>query len=94
VAMESSSVYWVPIFNVLEEELNLEQLLVGKTPSTSRRCPGARPTSWMPSGSPTCFSTACYGESSSLIAAGDEGRIEMRGSRVCELVDHPRSGHA
>src|SRR5215470_8839371 len=24
----------------------------------------------------------------------DEGRVEMLGPRVCELVDHPRSGHA
>lgn len=28
VAMESTGVYWIPVFNVLEEELDLEELLV------------------------------------------------------------------
>jgi len=28
VAMESSGIYWIPVFNVLEEELNPQELLV------------------------------------------------------------------
>lgn len=36
VAMESTSVYWLPVFNVLEEELNPEELMVGRSSGATR----------------------------------------------------------
>jgi len=55
VAMESTGVYWKPLFNLLEGRMKV--LLV--TPSTSRRCRAARPMSRTVPGSPSCSSTAC-----------------------------------
>jgi transposase len=57
VAMESTGVFWKPIFNILEGRC--EVLLVN--PQHIKQVPGARPTSPIASGSPSCSSTACCG---------------------------------
>jgi hypothetical protein len=54
VGMESTGVYWRPVYAVLEGHFDL---IVGM-PVTFETCRGARPTSKMPSGSPTWSATA------------------------------------
>ena len=61
VAMESTGVYWKPIFNLLEGRSRSSW----STPTTSSRFPAARPTSRTPSGSRNCCSTACSRPASS-----------------------------
>ena len=61
VAMESTGVYWKPVFNLLEG--HFEVILVNAQHSS--RSPAARPTSRTPSGSPNCSSTACSRPASS-----------------------------
>jgi len=53
VAMESTGVFWQPIYNVLEDA-GLD-VLVATMRVISRRCPVERRTSKMPSGSPICY---------------------------------------
>ena len=60
VAMESTGVYWKPVFNILEGHVRSSWSM----PSTSSRCPAARPTSRTASGSPSCCSTGCSRPSS------------------------------
>ncbi len=55
VAMESTGVYWQPIWNLLEDRFAL--LLVNAR--HVKAVPGARPTSGTASGWPTCCATAC-----------------------------------
>ena len=56
VVMESTGVYWIPLFGVLEER-GFEVMLVD--PDASRTCPGARPTCWTASGCSNCTPMAC-----------------------------------
>ena len=55
VAMESTGVYWKPVFNLLEDRFTL--LLVN--PQHIRRFPDGRPTSKTANGLPTCCATGC-----------------------------------
>ena len=41
VGMESTGVYWRPIYTVLEEHF---ELIVGNAPAISATCPAERPT--------------------------------------------------
>jgi hypothetical protein len=60
VAMESTGSFWKPVFNVLEERFEL--LLINA--QHLKAVPGARLTSRTPSGSPTCWDTACSSRAS------------------------------
>ena len=62
VAMESTGVYWKPVWHLLEARFEL--LLVNASTSSGSR--GGRPTSRTPSGSPSCWPTACSRPASSL----------------------------
>ena len=62
VAMESTGVYWKPVFYVLEETVTC--LLVD--PPISSKSPAGRPTCWIASGSRNCWSTGCCGAASCL----------------------------
>src|SRR6266702_955308 len=55
VAMESTGVYWKPVWNVLEGQLQL--ILVNA--QHVKTCPAARQTSRIASGLRSCFSTDC-----------------------------------
>ena len=59
MAVESTGVYWMSVFNALEEELDLEEILVVNG-CHIRRCRDARLTSGMLSGSPTSFRRGWY----------------------------------
>ena len=63
VVMESTGVYWIPLFGVLEER-GFQVMLVD--PSASRMCPVARPTCGTASGCSSCTPTACCREPSGL----------------------------
>ena len=63
VAMESTGVYWIPLFGVLEER-GFRVMLVD--PSASRTCPGARPACWTASGCSSYTPTDCCREPSGL----------------------------
>ena len=56
VAMESTGVYWIPLFEVLEER-GFQVMLV-RTRGASRTCPVARPAWWTASGCSNCTATA------------------------------------
>ena len=56
VAMESTSVYWVPIYELLDARGFTCSLSMHATPST---CPGARPTSAMHNGCSGFILTVC-----------------------------------
>ena len=58
VAMESTGVYWRPVFNLLEADHPI--LLVNA--QHIKAVPDARPTSKTASGSPACCATACCGQ--------------------------------
>ena len=58
VAMESTSIYWVPVFEILEAR-GLEVLLVNAR--DVKNVPAARLTSMTPSGSSSCISMGCRG---------------------------------
>ena len=60
LAMESTGVYWKPIWNLLEERFQI--MLVNAQPSST--CPGVRPTSRTASGSRSYSSAACCGPAS------------------------------
>jgi hypothetical protein len=62
VAMESTGVYWKPIWNLLEDQFIL---LLVITPGTSRQCPGARPTPRTANGWLTCCATGSCAAASS-----------------------------
>ena len=64
VAMEATGGYWEAPFGLLEGVV--EQVLVVNA-RTSSRCLGARPTSRMPSGSPTCCGMGCSRRAASRI---------------------------
>ena len=68
VVMESTGVYWIPLFGVLEER-GFQVMLVD--PSASRMCPVARPTCWTVSGCSNCTATACCREPSGLTGTYD-----------------------
>lgn len=55
VAMESTGVYWKPVFNVLED--TYEVMVVNA--KHIRFVPGRKTMSKMPSGSPNCCSMGC-----------------------------------
>ena len=57
VVMESTGVYWIPLFGVLEER-GFRVMLVD--PSASRTCRDARQTCWTVSGSSSCTPTGCF----------------------------------
>ena len=61
VAMESTGVYWIPVYEILEQ-CGFEVILV--TRGTPRTCPGARPMSAMPRGCASFIPMACYGAAS------------------------------
>jgi len=61
VAMESTGVYWKPVFNLLEGRF--EVILVNA--QHIKKVPVAGPTSRTPSGSRNCSSTACSRPASS-----------------------------
>ena len=63
VVMESTGVYWIPLFGVLEERA-FEVMLVD--PRASRTCPVARLTCWTASGCSNCTPTDCCREPSGL----------------------------
>src|SRR4051812_36404117 len=56
VAMESTGVYWKPIWNLLEGGLPTP---CWSTPGTSRTSPAARPTCATAGGWPNCSSAGC-----------------------------------
>jgi transposase len=56
VALESTGVYWRPVYNVLEHE---QRTLLLVNPQHMRAVPGKRPTSRMRNGWPICCATAC-----------------------------------
>jgi transposase len=62
VAMESTGVYWKPVFYVLEDRFTC--LLVNAAHITVSRSRGVRPTCWTASGSRNCWSTGCCGAAS------------------------------
>ncbi len=63
VAMESTGVYWIPAFEVLEGH-GFDVILVNAR--TPRMCPGGRPMSAMPGGCASYIPTACCGAVSAL----------------------------
>jgi hypothetical protein len=63
VAMESTGVYWKPVFYVLEDGFTGSPAC-SSTPLTSNRSPVARPTSSTASGSHNCWSTGGCGAAS------------------------------
>ncbi len=62
VALESTRVYWRPVFNVLEDE---DRTLLLVNPQHCARCRVRRPTFGIASGSPICCGMACYARVSS-----------------------------
>ena len=56
VAMESTGVYWIPIYELLQARGFKS---TWSTRATSRMCPGARAMSRIASGSSACTVTAC-----------------------------------
>ena len=56
VAMESTGVYWIPAYEILEQH-GFEVILVNAR--YARNVPGARPTSVMPVGCGSCIPTVC-----------------------------------
>jgi hypothetical protein len=54
VAMESTGIYWLPVYTVLEGAF---ELVIGNA-THIKQVPGARPTSRTASGSPTCCDMA------------------------------------
>jgi transposase len=71
VAMESTGVYWKPIFNGREREFEVLVLLVNARSIST--CPDARPTCKTASGSRNCCSTGCRREVSSPRAGSGNG---------------------
>ena len=63
VAMESTGVYWIPVYEILEQR-GFEVILVRGTPRT---CLGARPMSAMPRGCASFIPMACYAAVSDLM---------------------------
>jgi len=55
VAMESTGVYWIPVYEILEAR-GFELYLA---PATSRTCRAGRPTSWSASGFSSYTPTVC-----------------------------------
>ena len=56
VAMESTGVYWIPVYEILDQR-GFEVMLV--KPETPSMCPAARPTSATPSGCGGCTNMGC-----------------------------------
>ena len=63
VVMESTGVYWIPLFGVLEER-DFQVMLVD--PRRIKNGRAARPTCWTASGYSSCTLTACSPEPSGL----------------------------
>lgn len=63
VAMESTGVYWVPVYEVLEDR-GLQVILA--TPGNATRCLAERATSTMRCGYSSCTRVVCYGPASGL----------------------------
>ena len=61
VALESTGVYWRPVFNILEDE---ERTLLLVNPQHMRAVPGKKRTSATANGWPTCSDTDCCGRAS------------------------------
>src|SRR5438552_5884140 len=61
VALESTGVYWRPVFNILEDE---ERTLLLVNPQHMRAGPVRKLTSATASGWPTCYDMDCYGRAS------------------------------
>ena len=64
VAMESTGVYWIPAFEILEQH-GFEVILVNAR--YAKNVPAGRPTSAMLDGSGSFTPTACFGEASGLL---------------------------
>ena len=63
VAMESTGVYWIPVYEILQQR-GFEVILVNATPRT---CPGAKAMSAMPRGCASFIPMACYAAASDLM---------------------------
>ena len=68
VVMESTGVYWIPLFGVLEER-GLEVMLVD--PRRIKNVSGARPTWWIASGCSNCTPSDCCREPSGPTGTSD-----------------------
>src|SRR3954452_13275043 len=58
VAMESTGVYWIPVFEVLDQR-GFDVVLANAR--DAKHAPAAKPTSVTPSGYGSCTNTACCG---------------------------------
>ena len=64
VAMESTGVYWIPVYEILEQR-GFDVIL--STLGSPRTCPGAKQTSAMPHGYASFIPMGCYAAASGLM---------------------------
>ena len=79
VAMESSGVYWKPVWNILEGKVAV--ILVKH--STSRMCQVARPTRKMPNGLRSCCNMVSCGPATCPVKSSAICETSRECARVC-----------
>ena len=85
VVMESTGVYWIPLFGVLEER-DFQVMLVD--PRRIKNVPGRKPTCWTASGCSSCTPTACCRGPSDPTGRSDAYAVTC-GSGSCWCSTHP-----